>query len=375
MPVADPLAVMRSPRSLDLELTARCNLRCRYCYFFSNPAVVYRDLPTAEWVNFFDELGRLGVMEVTLTGGEAFTRPDLHALIEGVVRNRMRFQVLSNGALIDDDLAAFIAETGRCAGVQISLDGARAEMHDPARGTGAFEGAVRGLRTLQRHGLNAQVRLTVHHYNVHDLAEAATFILDELGLPAFSTNAAGYLGNCQRHADEMLLTTAERQEAMATLAQLARRYPGRIGAAAGPLAESVLWHRMSAAEAQHAPAFANGGRLTGCGCTFSKLAVRSDGIIIPCSLLPHLELGHINRDSLAEVWQNHPVLNDLRARRSIPLADFEFCTSCTYQPYCTGNCPGLAYTLTGQVNHPSPDACLRRFLADGGRYRDDAFSA
>ncbi len=27
----------------------------------------------------------------------------------------------------------------------------------------------------------------------------------------------------------------------------------------------------------------------------------------------------------------------------------------------------MAYTLTGQVNHPSPDACLRRFLADGGR--------
>ena len=49
------------------------------------------------------------------------------------------------------------------------------------------------------------------------------------------------------------------------------------------------------------------------------------------------------------------------------MTEFEFCAGCAYVPYCTGNCPGLAYTLTGQVDHPSPDACLRRFLEEGGR--------
>jgi hypothetical protein len=27
----------------------------------------------------------------------------------------------------------------------------------------------------------------------------------------------------------------------------------------------------------------------------------------------------------------------------------------------------LAHNLTGQVDHPSPDACLRRYLEDGGK--------
>ena len=114
---------MRTPRSLSLEITARCNLRCRYCYFFDNPAVEYRDLPTDEWLRFFDELGSLGVMKVTLAGGEPFIRKDLPALIEGIVRNRMRFSFLSNGGLIDDEIAAFIAGTGRCEYVQVSVDG------------------------------------------------------------------------------------------------------------------------------------------------------------------------------------------------------------------------------------------------------------
>jgi SynChlorMet cassette radical SAM/SPASM protein ScmE len=366
----NPPAVMRTPRSLDLELTAKCNLRCRYCYFFSNPAVNYRDLPTAQWLTFFGELGSLGVMDVLLTGGEVFARPDVRELIQGVVDNRMRFRLNSNGGLIDDSIAGFIANTGRCDTVQISLDGSRAEVHDAARGQGAFEGAVRGVHVLQRHGVRVTVRLTIHHYNVGNLHEAAHFILEELGLPAFSTNAAGYLGNCQRHADEMLLTTAERQQAMEALMRLAQQYRGRISAAAGPLAEGQMWGRMQDAEARREPPSANGGRLTACGCTFSKLAVRSDGVIIPCSMLPHIELGNINQAALAAVWQNHPALNDLRARRSFPLSEFEYCAGCVYQPYCTGNCPGLAYTLTGQVNHPSPDACLRAFLEAGGALPD-----
>jgi hypothetical protein len=36
-------------------------------------------------------------------------------------------------------------------------------------------------------------------------------------------------------------------------------------------------------------------------------------------------------------------------------------------PYCAGNCPALAYTITGKEDHPSPDACLRTFLLEGGR--------
>ena len=123
---------------------------------------------------------------------------------------------------------------------------------------------------------------------------------------------------------------------------------------------------MEEARAQGAPAFPGRGRLTACGCPGSKIAVRADGAIIPCSMLAHSELGRINRDSLASKWQDSPDLNRLRDRHAIPLAGFGFCSGCPYIPYCTGNCPGLAHAITGQVDHPSPDACLRRFLAEGG---------
>ncbi len=103
----------------------------------------------------------------------------------------------------------------------------------------------------------------------------------------------------------------------------------------------------------------------------SKMAVRADEVVVPCTQLNHIELGRINEDDLIEVWQNHPQLKRLRERRTIPLSDFEFCKECDYIPYCTGNCPALTYTILGKENHPGPDACLKRFLEEGGRLPDE----
>ena len=358
--------MMRTPRSLEIEITSRCNLRCRYCYFFNNPAVDYREMSTNEWLKFFDELGSLGIMQVTLAGGEPFIRDDLPQLLAGIVRNKMRFALLSNGTLIEDKIAAFIAGTGRCDYVQVSVDGSCAQTHDSCRGVGSFDRAICGIQTLQRHGVKQAVRVTIHRYNVHDLENIVHLLLEELGLQSFGINSAGYLGTCCINADDLLLNVQERQVAMATLLRLVEQYPGRIAASAGPLAEGHSWRRMEKARSQGAPAFHNGGRLTGCGCPVSKIAVRADGTIVPCNMLAHVELGRVNHDSLTDIWRNSVELNELRNRHTIPLTEFAFCAACEYSPYCTGNCPGLAYTISGTVNHPSPDACLRRFLQNGG---------
>lgn len=359
--------VMRTPRSVDVEITSRCNLRCKYCYFFDNREVTYRDLNTEEWLQFFNELGQCGVMDVCLAGGEAFIRKDLAQLIEAIVINRMRFSILSNGSLIDDSIASFIANTKRCDYVQVSIDGSRAEVHDICRGKGSFAGAVQGIRTLQNHNVPVTVRMTLHRHNIDDLENTARFLLEGLGLEGFSTNAAGCIGSCRKNNSDLLLTVQDRQAAMKTLLLLEQKYEGRVTAQAGPLAEAHYWNGMEKARSKNDRPFDNGGHLTGCGCPSNKITVRSDGTIVPCTMLAHMELGQINQDSFEKIWQKSPPLNNLRQRHTISLTGFKFCAGCRYMDYCTGNCPGLAYVLTNEVNNPSPDACLKKFLAEGGK--------
>lgn len=364
---------MKTPKSLDLAITGECNLRCRYCAHFTSPADVKKELPTEEWLQFFEELNRCAVMNVCLQGGEPFFREDLKELINGIVRNRMRFTILSNGTLINDEMSAFLASTGRCDYVQVSIDGSIPTTHDACRGEGNFLRAMAGIKALQKHRLPVTVRVTIHRNNVKDLENVAKLLLEEIGLPRFSTSAACHLGLCMNNEGQTQLTVEERSIAMDTLLMLNKRYNGRIGAQAGPLAEARCWLGMEKARMDEKETLPRRGSLTACGCTCKKIAVRADGVIVPCLHLSHIELGEVNKDSLEEVWQGHDELNSLRNRHLISLKDFDFCKGCEYVNYCTGNCPALAYSLVGEVNHPSPDACLKRFLEAGGRLPTEAF--
>jgi len=367
------MRLMRTPKKIDIDITNRCNLRCRYCYHYESAGDAGSDLPASEWLRFFEELGRCAVTEVTMAGGEPFIREDLKEIIGGIVRNRMRFQILSNGTLIDDDMADFLVSTKRCNYVQVSIDGSMPESHDAMRGRGSFAKAMQGLMTLRRRGVRTAVRVTIHRKNVRDLEGIAKLLLEDIGLSSFGTNSAGAMGLCRKNAEMVQLTTEERMIAMETLLRLTKKYDGRINAMAGPLAEARGWWDMEEARnGQKQLTSPKRGYLTGCGCYREHLAVRADGVITPCTMLSHIELGRINRDDLGVVWRDHEALNTLRRRQEIPLSCFSFCEGCPYLNYCTGSCPGLSYTLVGEVNHPSPDACLRKFLTEGGRLPDRA---
>lgn len=361
------MRVMKTPKSVDLSITNRCNLRCRYCSHFTSAGDSGSDLPKEEWLRFFEELGRCAVLDVTIEGGEAFLRKDLKELIGGIIRNRMRFSILSNGTLITDETAEFLASTGRCNSVQVSIDGSVEATHDAFRGKGSFYRAVSGLKSLMKYNLPATVRVTIHRKNVRDLEAVSRLLLEEIGLPGFSTNAASHLGLCRQNAEQVQLTTEERSLAMESLLRLTRKYNDRISAQAGPLAEARGWLDMEAARRDGIDRLPNRGSLTGCGGFMTKMAVRADGVMVSCGLIPGMELGRINKDDLKDVWQNHPELNRFRNRRSIPLTDFEYCRGCDYINYCTGSCPALAGALLNDPYHPSPDACLKRFLEAGGR--------
>jgi len=70
-----------NPLALIAEITHRCPLHCVYC---SNPtelAAVGSELSTEEWMEVFEQAGRLGVLHAHFTGGEPLARPDLTELI------------------------------------------------------------------------------------------------------------------------------------------------------------------------------------------------------------------------------------------------------------------------------------------------------
>jgi SynChlorMet cassette radical SAM/SPASM protein ScmE len=325
------------------------------------------DLPTAVWLSFFEELGRLGMMRVCVAGGEPFVRPDLFELIDGLIANRMRYSVLSNGTLIDENMLAKF-EVGkrrlRLDYIQISIDGSCAEIHDKSR-PGSFEKAIRGLRLLMEHRFPMAVRITINRHNLHDLENTAKLLLEDIGVPSVGTNDAMPIGSGCPNEPEVALTPREYLVAMKTMERLRTRYPGRLTATAGPQARLKMQAEMEEAKRTGVKTTRWGmGYLTACGCIFNKLDFLHDGTIVPCNMLPDLKLGNITTDSLEEIWRDHPTLRALRERRFIAMRDVPGCGDCEWNEYCNGSCPGLAHQMLGDFNLPNPRDCYRRFLED-----------
>ncbi len=356
------MKIMKTPRTMDLSITNKCNLRCKYCAHFSSAADVDSELSTEEWLRFFGELKECNILNVCLTGGEPFVRKDLKEIINGIVSNRMRYIITSNGIEITDEMAGFIASTNRCDEVQNSLDGSTPEIHDACRGKGNFIKAVEGIKRLQRKNISVNIRATIQKYNVDDIERMAGFFIDDLKVSLFKINNAKFQGLCRHNTDELQLTIKQLSDAISTVMRLKEKYGNRISNGMS----SKIWVQMIEKQRQSKQNFSDAGKLTACGGVISQLSVRADGVIVPCLMLSHIEFGRVNKDSVKEIWLNHPELHSYRNMRNIPLEKFEYCDGCEYLAYCNGGCPAIAYTMLGDVYHPSPNACLKRFLEAGG---------
>lgn len=362
-PVVPPDSLSLRPSELEISLTGLCNLKCRYC-FYSNEMTALADLPAARWLDFFKEAGGLGVQRLTLSGGEVFTRPDLFVLIDGLIENKMRYDILTNGTLITEHtLTAF--EKGkrrmRLDAIQISIDGSCAEVHDKSRPPNSFHRALRGLRLLQKAGLPVAVRVTINHHNVDDLKNIASLLLDDVGLHDFSTNEASEMGTARCYGQDVVLTEEERLRAADILTALNRKYGNRITAQAGPLARAEHFAEIDKQLACAETGMDECGTLSACGGVFSKMAILHDGTMVPCTLLPTLTMGVIGVTPLREAWLYHPSINIVRQRRAVSLQQLPGCRDCAYAGFCTGGCPANVMAKFGKLYAVDPAGCYRRY--------------
>lgn len=365
--------ITNRPSDFDISLTGKCNLHCKYC-FYAHEMKDRPDLPSEEWFTFLDELGRLGVRNLSLSGGEILLRKDLWEIIDYLIEKRMRYSILSNGTLITEEILRKLDEGKRRKRInylQVSIDGSCAEVHDKSRGKGSFRRALRGLRLLNEAGFLVTSRVTINRYNVEDLDKIAELLLEDVGLQSFGTNDAMPMGaGCDNQAG-ITLTPQQQLQAIIKMHELNQRYPGRISGTAGPLAKWRMYGDMEHARAKGEMAKTwQMGYLSACGCMYNKLAIHHDGVISPCNMLAGLEIGRINRDSISEIWGSHPVLQAMKDRRKIAMNRVPGCENCEWAPYCNGSCPGLAHTMTGDFNRANPHDCYRDFLKATGLTSD-----
>ncbi len=174
---------------------ATCNLDCAYCFFlekerlYPNSRFRMSDESLEAYIRQLIESHRTPEVTVAWQGGEPtlmgvdFYRRAI-AFQEKYRQPGMTFEntMQTNGTLLNDEWGEFFKENNFLIG--LSIDGPR-WMHDAYRvdkgGAGTFDKVMRGLRLLQKHGVEYNILTTVNRINGDHPLEVYHFLRDEVG--------------------------------------------------------------------------------------------------------------------------------------------------------------------------------------------------
>ncbi len=321
---------LSAPVNVTWEITSRCNLSC--CHCLSDAGVASPgELSREECRQIVDQLAAIKVFQINIGGGEPFLREDFFDLLTYVQGKGLVACVSTNGTLIDNGLARWLSSLEMLY-LQVSLDGATAEVNDRIRGEGTYAIILEALTCLIRHGVPFSINTVLTRLNfpqLDTLREMATEYGAELRVSRFRPSGRG------KTSKEFLAPEKDQLEAFADW--LAAHDLVRTG-------DSFFCLTSEARRRKG---------LEMCGAAKMTCCLSPTGEVYPCAFLqegPFL-VGRIRENTLKNLWDHSPILNQLRRLQ------VKSCETCSRFENCRGGCPAVAYHSYHDILAPDPE-CL-----------------
>jgi mycofactocin radical SAM maturase len=324
-----------APICLTWELTYACNLSCVHCLSSSGRRDP-RELTTAECRAVIDELERMQVFYVNIGGGEPTVRADFWDLVDYATAHSVGVKFSTNGIKIDAGIARRLAATDYV-DVQISLDGATAEVNDAVRGAGSYATALRAMQHLADAGFGAfKISVVMTRHNVGQLDEFKA-IADRFGAQLRITR----LRPSGRGADvwDELHPSAPQQREL---------YDWLLAHGENVLTGDSFFHLSG--YGQPLP----GLNLCGAGRVVCLIDPVGDVYACPFAIHENFLAGNIRSPGgFAAVWRESELFADLRRPQSGGA-----CTSCSAYDACRGGCMAAKFFTGLPLAGPDPE-CVR----------------
>jgi pyrroloquinoline quinone biosynthesis protein E len=327
-----------NPLALIAEITHRCPLHCVYC---SNPlemAAVSSELSTAQWIDIFQQSGKLGMLHAHFTGGEPLARPDLKELIAGARVAGLYTNLITSGIGLSESRLQALVDAG-LDHIQLSFQDSREDSANWIAGARAHAHKIELSRLIRRYKIAFTVNLVIHRQNIDHLDEMIAFI-EQLGPERMEIANTQYYGWALKNRRALLPTRTQLDKAVAVVAAAEKRLAGRIRVdfvvpdyyARFPKACMGGWGRR-------------------------LMLINPAGRVLPChaaEVVPGLIFENVREQTLEYIWQQSPSFQRFRGEEWMP----EPCRSCDQRTQDFGGCRCQALLLTGNAELTDPVCSL-----------------
>jgi len=147
---------------IQFQYSYQCNFRCEHCctdkmlHMQQTPEIenTRKHFSLSDVRELARQTDELGLSTFVLTGGEPLLFKDLPELVQAIDPKKFWIVIDSNGWLLDETKAKYLKEIG-IDKVQLSIDGANAEVHDTfRRQTGSWQRCLDAVQACKKVGLH-----------------------------------------------------------------------------------------------------------------------------------------------------------------------------------------------------------------------------
>jgi radical SAM protein with 4Fe4S-binding SPASM domain len=316
------------PTQAHITIENRCHLKCEHC-FESEQTHPHEDayaLTLEDYERVFDELAQMGVLYVTLTGGEIFLRKDLFDIIDAARQRRFAVTLYTSGTPITPEKADRLAAL-KVHEVQISLYSHDPAVHDRFTGTvGSHARSVRALKLLHERGVRTMVKSNVMTFNVEHL--------DELIALAKDVGADYQLDPTVKPKMNGDTSPLKFRVPAETVQKLVYSRPDLYAAFRRRAPEEYCTGEASLLDQK--------GHI--CGAGYAAVSIGAEGGVYACNFFPEAA-GNLKDSSLTDVWFGAEQLDGVRQTTFDKMHD---CGSCKLNTTCM---PCMAYSLVENDDH------------------------
>lgn len=327
---------LRSPISVQYELTNACNNNCLYCYNFwrnSNNFFSINDLNRSEAEQVIRKVGEAEVFDFLFTGGEPLLKKSLlFHLIPIVKKYHMSISINSNLRLCTLEDAIKMKDLG-VNSIISSLPSYNVKTTDMiTRSEGSFYETTKGIKNALKAGHKIAVNMVVTKLNKNHVYDTGRFLYEVFGVERFMATPMS-----PSFSSEYLSLELNKSEIVSTLDDLVRLEED-IGISTDVL-EPIPYCLINNPKYYKF-------MLRSCNAGATTLTIGSNGDIRPCSHSQQI-YGNILKQDLKKVWDN---MQEWRNGEIIPSK----CKGCAEVVKCGGGCRVNARIKTGKLNGEDP---------------------
>lgn len=303
-------------KSIQFELTSRCNERCIHCYLPNSRKDEGGDMSYEQVCDILDQFVLMGGLHVSLSGGEVFLHKDIIKIIQYCREKDLEICILSNLISLKDEQIPFIKEAN-VSYIQTSLYSMDPFIHDEITTVkGSHEKTKRALEKLIAADIPVQISCPLMKKN-KDGYKAVLRYAQTHKIKAFSDYIM--MGESNFCTDNLVnrLSVQETERVIRDIIEYDIDYPRWIRERRSHL-ETIDKERYA--------------KQALCGAGLNSICVAENGDLFPCPGWQSMVVGNVNEQSLMFIWENSVELKKLRR---ITHGDFPQCVDCEAQKYCS----------------------------------------